>query len=129
MRPAHGVRGLPFMSNQISWVLEVEVLPGKLEDFRAVARDLVANTKNEPGTIDYEWHLGPGNTTCHIFERYADSAALVKHVEGFGAFAGRFMASCRPVRFAVYGQVSDQAKSHLADLHPVYYSTLGGFSR
>jgi len=117
------------MSDQISWLLEVEILPGKLDDFRAVARDLIASTEPEPGTFDYEWHLSPDEKTAHIFERYADSAAMIKHVEGFGNFAARFMAACRPVRFSIYGKPNAEAKAALADLGPVYFSELGGFSR
>jgi quinol monooxygenase YgiN len=112
------------MSEQLSWLLEVTILPGKLADFRAVAKDLIANTQPEPGTLDYEWHLSPDNTTCHIFERYRDSAAMIQHVGGFG-----FLASCRPTRFSVYGDLSAEAKTALADLGPVYFSGLGGFSR
>lgn len=117
------------VSNQISWLLEVEILPGKLDDFRAVARDLIANTEPEPGTFDYEWHLSPDGKTAHIFERYADSATMIQHVAGFGNFAARFMAACRVTRFSVYGKPSDEAKAALADLHPVYFAQLGGFSR
>jgi quinol monooxygenase YgiN len=117
------------MSEQLSWLLEVAILPGRLADFRAVAKDLIANTQPEPGTLDYEWHLSPDNTTCHIFERYRDSAAMIQHVEGFGHFAARFLASCRPTRFSVYGDLSAEAKTVLADLGPVYFSGLGGFSR
>ena len=117
------------MSDQISWLLEVEILPGKVDDFRAVARDLIANTEPEPGTLDYEWHLSPDSKTAHIFERYADSAAMIEHVKGFGNFAARFMAACRPTSFSVYGKPSAEAKNALADLGPVYFSGLGGFSR
>jgi quinol monooxygenase YgiN len=117
------------MSNQISWLLEVEILPGKLEDFRAVARDLIANTKPETRTLDYEWHLSPDNKVAHIFERYADSAALLSHVAGFHNFASRFLESCRPTRFSVYGNPSAEAKEALAGLGPVYFAELGGFSR
>jgi quinol monooxygenase YgiN len=117
------------MSEQISWLLEVSIIPGKLDDFRAVARDLIANTQPEAGTLDYEWHLSPDNKTCHIFERYKDSAAMIMHVEGFGKFAERFLASCRPTGFSVYGKPSAGAKAHLADLGPVYFSPLGGFSK
>ena len=117
------------MSEQISWLLEVSIRPGKLDDFRAVARDLIANTQPEPGTLDYEWNLSPARTTCHIFERYQDSAAMLKHVEGFGNFAARFLASCQPTRFSVYGQPNAEAKAALADLGPVFFTELGGFSR
>jgi quinol monooxygenase YgiN len=117
------------MSAQISWLLEAEILPGKLEDFRAVARDLIANTKPEPGALDYEWSLGPDNKTAHIFERYADSAAVLAHVQGFGAFAERFLGACRPVRFSVYGKPSAKVKAAIGDLGPVYFSELGGFSK
>jgi len=117
------------MSDQISWVIEVEILPGKLEAFRAIAQELIANAKTEPETIDYEWHLSPDQKTCHIFERYASSEALVKHGQGFGAYAERFFGSCKPTRLSVYGEASAEAKAAIAELHPVYFSTLGGFSR
>jgi quinol monooxygenase YgiN len=117
------------MSDHISWLLEVEILPGKLDEFRAVARDLIANTEPEPATLDYEWHLSPDNKMAHLFERYADSAAMIAHVEGFGAFAARFLGACRVTRFSVYGKPSAEAKAALADLSPVYFSQLGGFSR
>jgi quinol monooxygenase YgiN len=117
------------MSTQISWLLEVEIVPGKLEDFHAVARDLIANTEPEPGTLDYEWHLSPDNTVAHIFERYADSASIIQHAAGFGNFAARFLASCMVTRLSVYGTPSEEAKAALADLNPVYFSELGGFSR
>ena len=117
------------MSTQISWLLEVEILPGKLDDFRAVARDLIANTQPEPGTLDYEWSLSPDNKLAHVFERYADSDAMIKHVEGFGKFAARFMAACRVTRFTIYGEPNAEAKAALADLGPIYYSGIGGFSR
>ncbi len=117
------------MSNSISWLLEVEILPGKLDDFRAVARDLIAATDSESGTLDYEYHLSPDSKVAHVFERYADSAALLKHVASFANFAPRFMASCRPVHFSIYGNPSPEAKAALADLGPVYFSQLGGFSR
>ena len=54
---------------------------------------------------------------------------MIQHVEGFGNFAARFLASCRPTRFSVYGKPTAEAKAALADLGPVYFSELGGFSR
>jgi quinol monooxygenase YgiN len=117
------------MTNQIYWILEVEILPRQLENFRAVARDLIASTEHEPGTLGYEWNLNDDGTVCHIYERYKNSEALVTHVHGFGAFAERFMQACRPTRFHIYGNPSEDAKATLADFGPVYFSPIGSISR
>ena len=117
------------MSTQIHWLLEVAVLPGQLDNFRAVARNLIASTEKEADTLAYEWNLTGDGTTCHIYERYRNSAAVMVHITGFGAFAERFMAACRPTRFDVYGSPGDEVKAALTDFNPTYYSHLGGFSR
>jgi quinol monooxygenase YgiN len=117
------------MSSEISWLLEVDILPGQLENFKAVAKDLITVTTPEKGTLDYEWHLNDAETGCNIFERYRDSEAVIAHVESFGNFAERFLKACRVTRFHVYGTPNEAAKAQLADLQPVYFNQLGGFSR
>jgi len=117
------------MSEHIYWILQVAIHPGKLEDFRLVARDLTAKTQSEPGTLGYEWNLSEDETICHIYERYQNAEALLTHVHSFGVFAARFMQACHPTRFHVYGPVTDEVKNALTDLGPVYFSPLGGFSR
>jgi quinol monooxygenase YgiN len=117
------------MSENISWILQVAIHPGKLEDFRSVANDLIAKTKLEPGTLGYEWNLSDDQTVCHIYERYKDADALLLHVKSFGDFAKRFMEACHPTRFHVYGKPNDAVEEALADLQPVYFTPLGGFNR
>jgi len=117
------------MSEAVSFVLEVEILPGQLENFRAVAKDLIASTEKEPGTLAYEWNLSADGTTCHICERYRDSAALLTHGQNFSPFAERFLGACRPVRLSLYGSPSAEVKAALADFQPAIYSRFGGFSR
>jgi quinol monooxygenase YgiN len=117
------------MSEEISWLLEVAILPGQLDNFRAVSSDLVASSQPEPGTRIYEWFLSADGTIGHIYERYQNSAAVVAHTKSFGPFAERFMQSCRPTHFHVYGSPNEDAKKAIADLGPVYLSLMGGFSR
>jgi quinol monooxygenase YgiN len=117
------------MSAEMTWILEVEILPGQLENFRAVAGDLIASARTEPGTLAYEWHLNEAGTLCQIYESYRDSTAALIHVQSFGPFAERFLQACRPVRFSVYGTPSEEVKAALADFGPAYYSSIGGFSR
>jgi quinol monooxygenase YgiN len=117
------------LSYEIRWVLVVEILPGQLDNFRLLAHDLIAATQEEEGTLGYEWNLSIDNTSCHIYERYANSAALEAHVQNFHKFAERFLQTCRPVRMDVYGFPSEAAQALIADFKPVYYPHLGGFSR
>jgi quinol monooxygenase YgiN len=118
------------MSKEIFWIIEVAIRPGKLEDFRAVARELISAAESQPGTLAYEWNLNADSTSCHVYERYKDSAAVVAHGEEFAPFAERFMQACQPTRFHIYGAPSEEVKASLAGLNPVYFSnSLGGFSR
>lgn len=117
-------------TSEIFWCYEVAIVPGKLEDFCAVARDIMAMSGKESGTVDFEWCLNPDNTVCHIFERYRDSEALFTHAESFGRlYAERFMEACRPTRFDIYGSPSDAAKAVLAQYKPTYFSKITGSSR
>jgi quinol monooxygenase YgiN len=119
------------MSGQVSWILELQIRQGRENDLRNLAAEMVEATKtNEPGTLDYEWSISADGKRCHIFERYADSAALLAHAATFGErFAGRFMAILTPVRFVVYGSPTADARDAIADLQPVYMQPVGGFSR
>ncbi|HLF39926.1 MAG TPA: antibiotic biosynthesis monooxygenase family protein [Acidimicrobiia bacterium] len=118
------------MGNEISWVLEVEVNEGKLDEFRTLMEEMVGSTKGEPGALIYEWFIGDDNRTVHIYERYADSSAVLAHLGNFGAkFAPQFLGAIRPTRFTVFGSPSDDAKAGLSALAPSFLSPFGGFAR
>jgi quinol monooxygenase YgiN len=51
--------------------------------------DMVESTKAEPGALNYEWFISEDGTSCHIYERYADSAAAMVHMGHFPAFSER----------------------------------------
>lgn len=118
------------MDKQVSWLVEAEVKAGQLETFEQLVRDMVESTSPEPGTLSYEWFISDDGTLVHIYERYADSDALLAHFRGFlEKFSDRFSASVDLKRFSVYGEPSDEAREALAALSPIYLGTLGGFVR
>lgn len=85
---------------------------------------------NEPGTLSYEWSVSADGRTCHIYERYTGSAAVMTHLQAFGSrFAGRFLEILRPVRFLVFGAPDAAVREALADFAPVYMQPVGGFTR
>lgn len=117
------------MADPVSFCLRLTVREGQLEPLRTLMHEMVASTENEPGTLAYEWFLGEDRSTCHIYERYAGSAALVAHLGNFGAFAERFMACVEPAGLDVYGDPSADARTALAGLGPIYLRSIGGFAR
>ncbi len=89
------------MSDHVYWMLELAIKDGQLETFKALMEEMVESTKaNEPGALNYEWWINEAGTVCHLYERYADSAATLAHLGAFGAnYAERFMACVDMKRF------------------------------
>jgi quinol monooxygenase YgiN len=112
------------------WSLEVEILPGKLEAFRAVVREMITSAENEAGTIAYEWYFNAADTVCHTYERYRNSEAVVAHAAVFGTkFVDRFLETCRPTSLAVYGAPNAEARALLDSYNPTYFSKMKGSFR
>jgi len=118
------------MSNNVSWNLQLNINDGSQDAFRSLMEEMVAATREEAGALCYEWFISDDGSSCHINERYADSAAMMVHLGNFGAtFAERFMSMVVPTAFVVYGEASDEVKGALAGFGPAFYGTLGGFNR
>mgnify|MGYP001597568073 FL=1 len=111
------------MNAHVHWLLEVDVKDGQIGAFKALMEEMVAATQaDEPGTLNYEWFFNDGETVCHIYERYADSAATMVHMGNFGSkFAQRFLSMVTPTRFSLYGAPDDTVREALSGLAPQFY--------
>ena len=119
------------MTENVYWVLEFVINPGRFEDLKTLmAAQVEATQTNEAGTLNYEWAISDDRRFCHVYERFQDSASAMTHLESFAAnFAARFAEVGKPTRLVVYGTPSAQVKDSLAGLNPVYMAPFGGFKR
>ncbi|HTF87359.1 MAG TPA: antibiotic biosynthesis monooxygenase [Planctomycetota bacterium] len=118
------------MNDSIYWLLEVSIQPRQLEEFRSLMKAMVESAKGETDTLSYDWTLSEDSRTCHLFERYADSGAVMIHARTFQAkFASKFLDLAQPQSMVVHGKPSPQVKDVLAVFNPTYMSPLGGFHR
>jgi quinol monooxygenase YgiN len=118
------------MADTVSWNLQLRVKEGRLDDLRALMREMVASTEAEAGTLAYEWFLSDDGSACHICERYTDSSAAMEHLGNFGAkFAERFLDCLEPTSLHVYGAPSAEARAALDGFGAAYLGSFGGFSR
>jgi quinol monooxygenase YgiN len=119
------------MSDNVYWLLELAIKPGEFDNFEALMKEMVEATQaNEPNTLNYEWSISDDRQSCHIYERYVDSAATMTYLGTFGEkFAERFMAALEPTRFLVYGTPNNEVKAALSGFGPVFRAPFGGFAR
>jgi quinol monooxygenase YgiN len=79
--------------------------------------------------LNYEWFISEDSTTCHIYERYADSAAVMTHMGNFAAFGERWDAAAEITGATAYGAPSDEVKALVAGVGGTLMAPLGGFAR
>ncbi len=118
-------------NQEVYWFLELTINEGKKEDFMAMMKDMVmATKKNEPGTLNYEWNMSGDGKTCYLYERYADSAAAMSHIQNFGAnFAERWGANTTVVKFTLCGAPNDEVVQALSGAGAKVQKPIGGFAR
>ena len=80
-------------NQNVYWMLELKIKDGQRAPFEQLMHAMVESTQTEPGALDYRWTIAEDGQSCHILERYTDSAATLTHLAGFGP----------PVRRQVHG--------------------------
>jgi hypothetical protein len=94
--------------NGMSIYLRVEVRAheGQQAEFEAVAKQLVAGTADEPGTLSYRvFSDAPGSYT--FIEEYADAAASAAHNKAARDLLGRLGSVAEIVSLTIYGGEAD----------------------
>lgn len=118
------------MSKGVSWNLQMSVREGHEGEVEGLMNEMVASTREEEGTVLFEWFLSDDGRTCHINEGYTDSGAVLIHLGNFGSkFADRFLGCFAPTSLSVYGEPTDEARAALDGFGAAYLGFLGGFRR
>jgi quinol monooxygenase YgiN len=118
------------MSEHVSFLFSLSIKPGQFENLKTLVTEMVeTNQKNEVGTLIFEWAISEDRQSCDIYERYRDSAGVLKHLAGFANFATRFLEVLTPTRLVVYGTPSQQVTDAISGFNPIFMAPFGGFSR
>jgi quinol monooxygenase YgiN len=119
-----------YMSENVYWVIELAVNPGRFEDLKTLVAELLEANRNKVGFLTYGVSISDDRQVCHIYERFQDSAAIINHMQSFGPkFSERFFEILKPTRFVIYGTPSAEVKDAVAPFNPVYMTRLADFRR
>lgn len=117
------------MSEHVIWAIEARIKDGQQAAFDAFVRELIEATRKEPGTLAYEWSIGEDGRSVHVYERYADTAAVMAHMGTWGPRAGRFAELAETTRMVVLTDLDPALRHALAEVNPTYMKPIGGFAR
>lgn len=119
------------MKDNVGWILETRIKPGKMDELDQLADEMVAMTReNEPGTLFYEWSVAEDGETLYLYERFTDSDAAMAHLANFGKhFGKRFMGALRIKSIVIFGPADDRVRSAYAQMNPTYATWFAGFTR
>ena len=102
------------MNAEISWLVELAVKPGQLDNFRALTGEMVEFSRREPGVLGYDRFVSEDGKLVYACERYADSAAALDHLQTFEKkFSYRLLGMVDRRRFTVFGTPTDELKRRL----------------
>lgn len=116
------------MFDNIGWIVEAKLKPGKQAEFEAVMREIVAATEQEQGTLNYQYYLSDDGDVL-VYERFADAASAHIHISNWDNFAQRWIAAAEPTRMVHLGQLPEDVRARHSALAPLWLKPLGGFQR
>ncbi|HVW20969.1 MAG TPA: antibiotic biosynthesis monooxygenase [Opitutaceae bacterium] len=116
-------------TEQVYWIVSGTIHDGQEAAFRAISARLVESTRAEPGALNYEWSVAADGRTFHIFERYADSGAVVVHRERSGELVKQLYSIATRKSFVLYGNPSKEVAELVVSRDPLVMRPLGGFGR
>lgn len=112
----------------IGWIVEAKINDGQRDIFKAVMDEIVAATKTEGGTINYQYYVSDEGDVL-VYESFKDVESAHIHINNWDRFAERWVAAAKPTRMVHLGNLPDDLRERHAALAPLWLKPFGGFAR
>lgn len=116
------------MFENIGWIVEAKINEGMRDEFEAVMKEIVAETKKEGGTLNYQYYVSDDGDVL-VYERFANVASAHIHIDNWDNFAERWVAAAPATRMVHLGNLPDELRERHAALAPKLLKSFGGFAR
>lgn len=116
------------MFENIGWIVEAKLRGGKREELRGVMEEIVAATKSEGGTLNYQYYVSDEGDVL-VYERFKDVESAHTHISNWDSFAERWIAAAEPTRMVHLGDLPEDLRGRHAALAPLWLKPFGGFVR
>ncbi|MEM8499700.1 MAG: antibiotic biosynthesis monooxygenase [Pseudomonadota bacterium] len=116
------------MFENIGWIVEAKIKQGKREEFKAIVDEIVAETKKEGGTLNYQYYVSDDGDVL-VYERFADVQSAHIHITNWDNFAERWIEAAPATRMVHLGNLPEELTERHATLAPKLLIPFGGFAR
>nr|WP_067294332.1 antibiotic biosynthesis monooxygenase [Marinobacterium profundum] len=116
------------MFENIGWIVEAKIIEGKHDEFQAVMQEIVAATRKEGGTLNYQYFVSDDGDVL-VYERFATVESAHIHIDNWDKFADRWLAAAPGTRMVHLGDLPEELRVRHAALAPKMLKPFGGFAR
>ncbi len=116
------------MFENIGWIVEAKIEDGRRDEFKAVVEEIVAATRKEGGTLNYQYYVSDDGDVL-VYERFANAESAHIHISNWDNFAERWLAAAPATRMVHLGDLPDDVRERHAALAPKMLKPFGGFAR
>lgn len=105
----------------IRFVIRFDVLD--VDRFREMADAMVTVSREEPGTVVYDWYLDEDGRTGTLYEAYASREALQAHTSGivFTELAPKYADAMRVAGVDVYGKAAGLPRRDMLGVATIWW--------
>lgn len=116
------------MFENIGWIVEAKIIDGKRDEFEAVMNEIVAQTRKEGGTLNYQYFVSDDGDVL-VYERFATIESAHIHITNWDNYAERWVAAAPATRMVHLGDLPKEITDRHAALAPKLLKPFGGFVR
>jgi quinol monooxygenase YgiN len=111
-------------SAKVHFVVSLEIEPSKLSEFERIAETMCEVSRQEPGTLAYDWFMDAERAHCRLLETYVDAAAMVAHLQGQAVqvYVPRMLECSRITNFEVFGTPGAEGNAVLAKVGAKFFA-------
>ena len=118
-------------TNRIRLLVAFEIHDGKFSEFEAIAKQMVAVSEKEPGTIAYNFVLSADRKHCRLVEGYRDAAAVTAHFHGPAVqqFVPQLTRVSNVALMEFYGDPGPEVTAMAKPFNAAIFTEFEGFDR
>ena len=118
-------------TGRVRLLVDLNIHEGKFAEVESLARQMVAVSESEPGTLGYHFLLSADRTRCRLVEGYTDADAITAHFNGPAVqnYVPQLLQVATPTRMEIYGDPGPQVAAMAAAFGAELFTSWLGFDR